>query len=156
MIHVINILCRKKVKEGLKKNIKLILINSIPENRSEEQAGFISVIQFPLTGADIKVYVWFVFLNNVVDALSLPLRDGIQVCTYLFSPCWLCIVRNAVFRKNYVRDCWISNFVPFDTASALQGVVLWHTVSVILSGEACDRSVCRLSVVGRGFFWNWL
>lgn len=49
-----------------------------------------------------------------------------------------------------MRDCWISNFFPYDTASALQGVVLWLTVAVSLSGEACTHSVCRLSVVGRG------
>lgn len=49
-----------------------------------------------------------------------------------------------------MRDCWISNFVPCDTASALQGVVFWLTVSVSLSGEARAHSVCRLSVVGRG------
>lgn len=148
---------QKKWKRDWKKNnIKLILIEAIPGNRSEEHAGFISAIQFLLHGTDTKVYVWLVFLNNVVDTLNLPLRDGIQVCTYLFSPCWLSIVGNTVFRKNYVRDCWISNFVPFDTASALQGVVLWHTVSVFLRGEAYDHSVCRLSVVGRGLLWNWL
>lgn len=145
------------MKEGLKKkNIKLILIESIPGNRSEEHAGFISAIQFLVHGADTKVCVRLVFLKNVVDTPNLPLIDGIQVCTYLFSPCWLGIVGNTVFRKNYVRDCWISNFVPFDTASALQGVVLWHTVSVFLRGAACDHSVCRLSVVGRGLLWNWL
>lgn len=49
-----------------------------------------------------------------------------------------------------MRDCWISNFVPCDIASALQGVVPWLTVSVSLCAGACARSVCRLSVVGRG------
>lgn len=149
MIHVINILCRRRIE---KKNIKLILIEWIPGNRSEEQDRFIAAHQFPLPGTDTKVYVRLVFLNNVVDTVNLPLRAGVQVCTYLFSPCWLGILGNAVFRKNCARDCWISNFVPFDTASALRGVMLWHTVSVFLR----DRSVCRLSVVGRGLLWNWL
>ena len=96
MIHVINI-CAEEVEEGLKKKpIKLILIESIPENRSGEQAEFISAIRFPSASIDIKVCVSFVFLNNVVDTLNLPLRDGIQVCTYLLSSC---IVGNAVFRR---------------------------------------------------------
>lgn len=46
-----------------------------------------------------------------------------------------------------MRDYCISNFVPDDTTSALQGAVL--RVSVSFSGEACTYSVCRLSVVGR-------
>lgn len=153
MIHVINILCRRSGKRIEKKTIKLILIESIPGNRSGEQAEFISAIRFPSASTDIKVYLWFVFLNNVVGTLNLPLRDGIQVCTYLFSSC---VVGNAVFRRNYARDCWNSKFVPYNTASALQGVVLWHTVSVSLGGEAFAHSVCRLSVVGRGLLWNWL
>lgn len=53
-----------------------------------------------------------------------------------------------MFRGKCMRDGWISNFVPYDIASALQGVVLWLTVS--LSGETRAHSVCRLSVVGRG------
>lgn len=42
---------------------------------------------------------------------------------------------NAVFRWKYVRDYCISNFVPYDTTSALQGAVL--RVSVSFNGEVC-------------------
>lgn len=43
--------------EGLEKkeNIKLILIESIPGNRSDEHAQFICAIEIPLAGVDIKV-----------------------------------------------------------------------------------------------------
>lgn len=137
-----------------KKNIQLILIEPIPGNRSEEQAEFISSIWSPTASTERKVFMSFVFLNNVMDTLNLPSERQNSSMHLSFSSCWLGVVGNAVFRRNYERVRWISNSVPYDTATALQGVVLWHTASVSLSGEA--HTVCRLSVVGRGLLWNWL
>lgn len=56
-IHVINILYKKKWQKDWEKkeNIKLILIESIPGNRSDEHAQFIYAIEIPLASVDIKV-----------------------------------------------------------------------------------------------------
>lgn len=40
------------------------------------------------------------------------------MCAHLCSSCWLGVVGNAVFRRNYARDCWICDFCS-----------LWHRSS---------------------------
>lgn len=153
MIYVINILCSRsgrRIKKE-KKNIQTILIESIPGNRSEEQDEFISAIRFPSAGKDIKV--WFVFWL-ILRPLWTSLWEMVFRYGLIFSPlAGRSVVGNAVFRRNHMRYCWISNFVPYELCRVLCFGVQSPFLSV---DEARDRSVCRLSVVGRGPLWNWL
>lgn len=111
---VINILCRRHARmteKKPKKPKKLILIESISGSWSGEQAEFISDPHWLR-----KTYRCRVFRTHFADELSARVREYSSVNLSLFLILVFAVAGNAVFRRNYVRDCWISNFVPCDAA----------------------------------------